>query len=97
MNPISAFAIYFIVWWTSLFAMLSVGMRTQDEAGEVVPGTHGSAPKAPRLLRIFGLNTLVATAIFAAFWWFAVTKGLRFDNLADFLPGFMRVPTKVTP
>ena len=97
MNPLSAFAIFFIVWWITLFAMLSIGLKTQGEAGEVVPGTIESAPARPRFLLVFSLTTLVASIIFAAFYWFAVAKGLRFDNLADFLPGFMQVPLKVQP
>ena len=97
MNPISAFAIFFIIWWVTLFAMLSVGLKTQGEAGEIVPGTVESAPARPRFLLVISLTTLVAALLFAAFYWFAVSKGLRFDNLADFLPGFMRVPTTISP
>ena len=62
-----------------------------------MPGTIESAPARPRFLFVFSLTTLVASIIFAAFYWFAVAKGLRFDNLADFLPGFMQVPLKVQP
>lgn len=97
MNPISAFAIFFIIWWVTLFAMLSVGLKTQGETGEVVPGSVESAPARPRFMLVTGLTTLVALLVFAAFYWFAVTRGLRFDNLADFLPGFMRVPLKLQP
>jgi len=51
-----------------LFAVLPIGVRTQGEAGEVVPGTPESAPVAPRLLRIVAINTLVATIVFAGVW-----------------------------
>ncbi|MFO7297280.1 MAG: DUF1467 family protein [Pseudomonadota bacterium] len=61
-------ALYFIIWWTVLFAVLPIGVRTQGEAGEVVPGTPESAPVAPRLLRIVAINTLVATIVFAGVW-----------------------------
>ncbi len=67
-------AIYFIIWWLTLFAVLPFGLRTQDEEGEVVPGTHESAPVRPPLLRIFAINTLVATVIFGLFW-LGVTQG----------------------
>lgn len=69
-----AIAIFFIIWWLSLFAVLPFGLRTQGEAGEVVPGTPESAPQRPRLLRIFAINTLVASVIFALFW-LGVTQG----------------------
>lgn len=58
-------AIYFVIWWTVLFAVLPFGVRTQGEAGEVVPGTPESAPVAPRMLRTFAITTVVAAAVFA--------------------------------
>jgi predicted secreted protein len=57
-------ALYFIIWWTVLFAVLPFGVRTQGEAGEIVPGTPASAPVAPRLLRTFAITTVVAGAVF---------------------------------
>ncbi|MEL7047951.1 MAG: DUF1467 family protein [Pseudomonadota bacterium] len=61
-------AVFFIIWWAVLFAVLPFGLRTQDEAGEVVPGTPESAPVEPKLLRLFALNTVVALIVFAAIW-----------------------------
>lgn len=61
-------ALYYIIWWTVLFAVLPFGVRTQGEAGDVVPGTPESAPATPRLLRVVVLNTLVATIVFACVW-----------------------------
>jgi len=58
-------ALYFIIWWTVLFAVLPFGVRTQAEAGEIVPGTPESAPIAPRLLRTFAVTSVVAGAVFA--------------------------------
>jgi predicted secreted protein len=61
-------ALYFMIWWLTLFAVLPFGVRTQAEAGEIVPGTPASAPAAPRILRIFLINTVLATAVFATLW-----------------------------
>ena len=58
-------AIYIVIWWTVLFAVLPIGVRTQGEDGAIVPGTPESAPSAPRLLRIFLINTAVASIIYA--------------------------------
>ena len=38
-------AIYFVIWWVTLFAVLPFGVRSQREAGEVVRGTD---PRRPR-------------------------------------------------
>lgn len=37
MDRVMALAIYIFIWWITLFAVLPFGVRTQDEAGEVVP------------------------------------------------------------
>jgi predicted secreted protein len=61
-------ALYFLIWWTTLFAVLPLGVRTQAEEGSVVPGTPESAPARPRLIRVAVLNTIVATIVFALVW-----------------------------
>jgi len=61
-------AVYFIVWWTVLFAVLPFGVRTQAEAGDVVPGTPESAPAEFRLLPVVLATTAVATVVFLALW-----------------------------
>ena len=92
MKLISVFAVYFIIWWITLFAVLPFGLKTQAEAGEIVPGTHASAPATPRIALVAGVTTLIATLVFAGFYWFAVTKGLRFDDLVQYAPDFMKPP-----
>ena len=57
-------AIYFIVWWLVLFVVLPFGVHSQDDAGTVVPGTPGSAPLAPRLLRTALITTVLSGLIF---------------------------------
>jgi len=61
-------SLYLMIWWMTLFAVLPFGVRTQGEAGEVVPGTPASAPVAPRMLKTFLINTVVATLVFALVW-----------------------------
>ncbi len=77
MNLAFAIATYFIIWWLMLFIVLPIGMRTQGDAGEVVPGTPASAPAAPRLLRILILTTLSSAAVFAVVYKILVTPELR--------------------
>ena len=57
-------AIYIVIWWTVLFAVLPIGVRTQGEDGVIVPGTPASAPTAPRLLRVVIITTAITTALF---------------------------------
>jgi predicted secreted protein len=63
-----AIAIYLVIWWTVLFAILPIGVRTQGEDGAVVPGTPASAPTRPRLVRVALITTLVSALVFAGLW-----------------------------
>ena len=63
-----AIAIFFVVWWIVLFAVLPFNVRTQGEAGETVPGTPSSAPAKFPLARMFLINTAVAIVVFALIW-----------------------------
>jgi len=58
-------AIYFIVWWITLFAVLPFGVRSQAESGEVVPGSDPGAPAIPNLKMKLVWTTLVSAVVFA--------------------------------
>ncbi|MFN0217414.1 MAG: DUF1467 family protein [Hyphomicrobium sp.] len=60
-----AIATFFCLWFITLFAVLPFFAKTQDEAGEVVPGTPGSAPSGIDIWRVFLVNTVVASIAFA--------------------------------
>ena len=68
----SSIAIYFVIWWTTLFAVLPLGIRSQLEAGEVSPGSDPGAPARTNVLKIVLVNTLVSAACFAAFYAFVL-------------------------
>ncbi len=88
MQFISGFAIYFIIWWITLFAILPIGMRSQAEANDIVPGSAESAPQQFRPVKVMGLTTLVSAVIFGG-WYIASTYlGFGFDNLPQVLPTF---------
>ncbi|MGQ0457752.1 MAG: DUF1467 family protein [Hyphomicrobium sp.] len=60
-----AVATFFCMWFITLFVVLPFFAKTQDEAGDVVPGTPESAPSKFDLKKAFLVNTLVATLAFA--------------------------------
>ncbi|MFK8251570.1 DUF1467 family protein [Ancylobacter terrae] len=60
-------AIYFIVWWTVIFATLPFGVRSQHEDGAVTDGTEAGAPVRPLLLRKMLATTVIAALIVGAF------------------------------
>ena len=64
----TAVAIFFLIWWVVLFAVLPWGIRSQHEGGEIVPGTDPGAPAVPKLGRKLIWTTLVSVVVFAAFY-----------------------------
>ncbi|HVI64697.1 MAG TPA: DUF1467 family protein [Bradyrhizobium sp.] len=59
------FAIYFVLWWVTLFVTLPFGVRSQHEEGGGVPGTDPGAPIASLMGRKLIWTTIVSAAIFA--------------------------------
>ena len=87
MAILTLFAYYVLFWWLCLFAVLSIGLKTQEEAGEVVPGTEPSAPATLRLWRILGLNTLISGTLFFAWYYATQVLGIGLAEVSGFLPG----------
>lgn len=85
-------ALYLMIWFMTLFAVLPFGIKTQGEAGEIVEGTPASAPAAPRLLRVAVINTVVAAIAFAFVW-----TALERDWLGLYIPPDQVPPAAVTP
>jgi predicted secreted protein len=61
----TAFAIYFVLWWLTLFLTLPFGVRSQHEDGVGAPGTDPGAPIASRMVAKLIWTTLISAAIFA--------------------------------
>lgn len=81
----SAIAIYFIIWWLVLFAVLPFGVRNSAEAGEVVDGGNDEgAPVAHGLKWKAGVTTVVATVVFAFVFWVLVSGYLETMDLPFF-------------
>ncbi len=81
------FAIYFIVWWLTFFAVLPFGVRTQEEEGEVVPGSAASAPAVPHLGRKVLITSLIAGVAFGFIYVVMVYKIIALDDI-PFLPRY---------
>lgn len=63
MTVLSALVLFVIIWFVALLVALPIGLTTQDEAGEVVPGTPGSAPVDAMIRRKVIWATLATFAV----------------------------------
>jgi len=81
MSFVTALAIYVLIWWIVLFAVLPWGVRAQGESG--VPGTDPGAPAIPHLAAKLLCTTVVASVVFLAFWFVYTRRLLSLDDLAS--------------
>jgi predicted secreted protein len=85
MSIVSLVAIYFVVWWVVLFAVLPFGVRTQDDEGDIVLGTTHSAPTRPHLLKKALATTIVSAIIVFGFWLAVDRYGFDLEMIADLI------------
>lgn len=89
-SVVSWAAIYFIVWWTTLFAVLPFGVRNQVDDGEVIHGTEPGAPSRAPIARILLTTTIAATVVFGALYVLLNQDAFGLDDI-PFLPKFDKV------
>ena len=58
-------AIYFVLWWVTLFVTLPFGVRSQHEEGGAAPGTDPGAPVVALMGRKLIWTTIISAIIFA--------------------------------
>ena len=82
----TAIAIYFVVWWVVLFAVLPFGMRAQEDDNSVVAGTPASAPTRSHFGVAAFRTTIVSGILFGIFYFVFVTLGYTFADLPLMVP-----------
>lgn len=81
MSWTTAAAIYFIIWWVTLFAVLPWGVRSQHESGAMMPGTDPGAPVVAQLGAKLVWTTLIASLLFGLFYWACVSRIVSLEDL----------------
>jgi predicted secreted protein len=65
MSITGAFVLFAISWFMVFFIVLQTRVRSQADAGSVVPGTPAGAPAEENVKRKAWITTLIATPIWA--------------------------------
>lgn len=65
MGITSAIVLFAVVWFMVFFVVLPLRMVSQGEDGEIVPGTHASAPANAQIGRKAKITTFWALGIWA--------------------------------
>jgi len=82
MSWISLVAVYFVLWWLVLFAVLPFGVRSFEEMDDVTLGTDRGAPHQPRLAFKMAITSVIAAILLAIVY---VTFGVYGLTLVDFI------------
>ena len=79
MNWFTGVMVYFLVWWTVLFAVLPIGVRPDAEGDSTTGGWRGT-PEMPRLAQKALWTTALATVIFLGIYALATSDWLSFRS-----------------
>jgi len=81
MSITGAIVLFAVIWFVALLVALPIGIRTQEEAGEIVPGTPSSAPENPMMGRKFFWVTVVTLVLWSALCAFILWGGVTVRDL----------------
>ena len=78
-------AIYFVLWWVTLFLTLPFGVRSQHEEGEGAPGTDPGAPIMARMGYKLIWTTVISAIIFGIGMWAYRAGYLSIERLSKLM------------
>lgn len=78
MNPVTGVAMYIMIWWIVLFAVLPFGTRPVADA-DAATGWRG-APEKPAMWRKVLITTLVAGVVWGLFYLIIRSDWLSFRH-----------------
>jgi predicted secreted protein len=81
----TALAIYFVLWWVTLFLTLPFGVRSQHEEGEGAPGTDPGAPIVARMGYKLIWTTVISGIIFGIGMWAYQAGYLSIERLSKLM------------
>ena len=84
MTVVSSLVLFVMIWFVALLVALPIGVTTQDEAGDVVPGTPGSAPVDAMIRRKMIWVTIATVALWLPLCAFILWGGVTVRDLDFF-------------
>lgn len=81
MNIMSSIVVFLVLWFLCLLVALPIGLKTQADVGEVVPGTPSSAPAEAMLGRKIAIVTVISVLLWALIYWIVAHSGLSIRDI----------------
>ena len=72
------FVVFTLIWWTTLFCVLPLGVKPEDRSPE--EGGWRGAPSEPHMLRKVLITTAVSALIFGAVFWLIESDLISFRD-----------------
>ncbi|MEM9763035.1 MAG: DUF1467 family protein [Pseudomonadota bacterium] len=86
MSVTSAIVFFAVVWALVFYMVNPFWQRSQEEEGEIVPGTPPSAPASQRLGFKMVLTTCIAAVVFSAIFYVIEWEVITMADLERFGP-----------
>ena len=86
MTLFAGIAIYFVIWWITLLAVLPFGVKTASQE-ELRQGHERGAPARTLLLWKVLATTIVAGLLWSLVAWLVVYQPISYDDI-PFMPKF---------
>ncbi|TRD22824.1 DUF1467 family protein [Palleronia caenipelagi] len=77
----SAFVLFAVIWFMVFFILLPVGLRTQGDENEIVPGTHAGSPARFPLKKKALQTTVIGTVLWAVIAWVILSGTITVRDL----------------
>lgn len=84
MSITAAIVTFATLWFLVLFCVLPINFRSQEEAGEVAPGTPRSAPADAQIARKAKITTAITLAAFVLVYGVVASGWITVDNMDVF-------------
>lgn len=81
MDVTSGLVLFAVIWFMVFFVVLPLRLTTQGESGQIVPGTHSSAPENPQIGRKAKITTIWAVGIWAICATIILSGAITIDDL----------------
>jgi predicted secreted protein len=79
MTWVSGVAIYAVIWWTVIFAVLPLGVQPIS-AEDVAKGHAAGAPRHPRMMFKAAVTSVVAAVLWLIVYWVIESGAFRFTD-----------------
>ena len=83
MNLTGGIVLFAVLWFLTLFIVVVIGQRSQQDAGEIVPGTPAGAPADLQFKRKLIWTTVITAVIWAAIAFVILGGFVSRDDIAN--------------